>query len=72
VNPHESTRVCLQPIKGLEGSDYINAIPSQDHLAPGIIKARENKLEQSLSQYMHIYWEANVHTQTKGFWIDPF
>ncbi len=23
--PYESTRVCLQPIRGVEGSDYINA-----------------------------------------------
>lgn len=23
--PFESTRVCLQPIRGVEGSDYINA-----------------------------------------------
>lgn len=23
--PYETTRVCLQPIRGVEGSDYINA-----------------------------------------------
>lgn len=25
IMPYETTRVCLQPIRGLEGSDYINA-----------------------------------------------
>lgn len=25
IMPYESTRVCLQPIRGVEGSDYINA-----------------------------------------------
>ncbi len=25
IMPFESTRVCLQPIRGVEGSDYINA-----------------------------------------------
>lgn len=24
IMPYESTRVCLQPIRGVEGSDYIN------------------------------------------------
>ncbi|KAL3172895.1 hypothetical protein MRX96_012641 [Rhipicephalus microplus] len=25
ILPYESTRVCLQPIRGVDGSDYINA-----------------------------------------------
>lgn len=25
IMPYETTRVCLQPIRGVEGSDYINA-----------------------------------------------
>jgi len=25
ILPYEATRVCLQPIRGVEGSDYINA-----------------------------------------------
>jgi len=25
IMPYETTRVCLQPIRGLEGSDYINS-----------------------------------------------
>lgn len=25
IMPYETTRVCLQPIRGLEGSDYVNA-----------------------------------------------
>lgn len=25
IMPYELTRVCLQPIRGVEGSDYINA-----------------------------------------------
>lgn len=25
IMPYESSRVCLQPIRGVEGSDYINA-----------------------------------------------
>lgn len=25
ILPYEATRVCLQPIRGVDGSDYINA-----------------------------------------------
>lgn len=47
--PYETTSVCLPPIGGVEGSDYINAVPSQVDFGHDVSKATENKLKQNLS-----------------------
>ncbi|KAA8582453.1 hypothetical protein FQN60_006124, partial [Etheostoma spectabile] len=58
IMPYESTRVCLQPIRGVEGSDYINASFIDGY--------RTQKHEKC-----HQYWPAERSARYQYFVVDP-
>uniref|UniRef100_A0A2K6SN31 Receptor-type tyrosine-protein phosphatase delta n=1 Tax=Saimiri boliviensis boliviensis TaxID=39432 RepID=A0A2K6SN31_SAIBB len=55
IMPYESTRVCLQPIRGVEGSDYINA----------------TLIFTCALEKCHQYWPAERSARYQYFVVDP-
>ncbi|KAG7214634.1 hypothetical protein INR49_010526 [Caranx melampygus] len=56
IMPYETTRVCLQPIRGLEGSDYINASYIDGYR--GYI-ATQGPLAETTEDFWRMLWEHN-------------
>ncbi|XP_012878110.1 PREDICTED: receptor-type tyrosine-protein phosphatase S [Dipodomys ordii] len=59
VMPYESTRVCLQPIRGVEGSDYINASFIDGYRQQKAYIATQGPLAESTEDFWRMLWENN-------------
>nr|XP_032822215.1 receptor-type tyrosine-protein phosphatase delta-like isoform X6 [Petromyzon marinus] len=59
VMPYESTRVALQPIRGLEGSDYINASYIDGYRQQGAYIATQGPLPETTEDFWRMLWEQN-------------
>ncbi|TRZ00687.1 hypothetical protein DNTS_012312 [Danionella cerebrum] len=59
IMPYESTRVCLQPIRGLEGSDYINASFIDGYRQQKAYIATQGPLSETTEDFWRMLWEHN-------------
>ncbi|XP_031415687.1 protein tyrosine phosphatase receptor type Db isoform X5 [Clupea harengus] len=59
IMPFESTRVCLQPIRGVEGSDYINASFIDGYRQQRAYMATQGPLAETTEDYWRMLWEHN-------------
>merc|ERR1712071_519754 len=59
VLPYESTRVCLQPIRGIEGSDYINASFVDGYRYRNAYIATQGPLMETTEDFWRMLWEHN-------------
>eukprot|EP00064_Thunnus_orientalis_P007544 superscaffoldBa00000847_g7566 len=66
IMPYETTRVCLQPIRGVEGSDYINA-----SFIDGYRALNRGFCTVLLQEKCHQYWPAERSARYQYFVVDP-
>ncbi|XP_071759292.2 protein tyrosine phosphatase receptor type Fa isoform X3 [Centroberyx gerrardi] len=59
IMPFESTRVCLQPIRGVEGSDYINASFIDGYRQQKAYMATQGPLAETTEDFWRMLWEHN-------------
>ncbi|XP_072540063.1 protein tyrosine phosphatase receptor type Fa isoform X11 [Salminus brasiliensis] len=59
IMPFESTRVCLQPIRGVEGSDYINASFLDGYRQQKAYIATQGPLAETTEDFWRMLWEHN-------------
>ncbi|XP_026137623.1 receptor-type tyrosine-protein phosphatase F-like isoform X20 [Carassius auratus] len=59
IMPFESTRVCLQPIRGVEGSDYINASCIDGYRQQKAYIATQGPLAETTEDFWRMLWEHN-------------
>ncbi|XP_036926818.1 receptor-type tyrosine-protein phosphatase delta isoform X19 [Sturnira hondurensis] len=59
IMPYESTRVCLQPIRGVEGSDYINAGFIDGYRQQKAYIATQGPLAETTEDFWRMLWEHN-------------
>ncbi|XP_064194135.1 receptor-type tyrosine-protein phosphatase F isoform X7 [Anguilla rostrata] len=59
IMPFESTRVCLQPIRGVEGSDYINASCIDGYRQQKAYLATQGPLAETTEDFWRMLWEHN-------------
>uniref|UniRef100_A0A2I3HWH5 Receptor-type tyrosine-protein phosphatase F n=1 Tax=Nomascus leucogenys TaxID=61853 RepID=A0A2I3HWH5_NOMLE len=59
IMPYELTRVCLQPIRGVEGSDYINASFLDGYRSQKAYIATQGPLAESTEDFWRMLWEHN-------------
>nr|XP_015802542.2 receptor-type tyrosine-protein phosphatase delta isoform X25 [Nothobranchius furzeri] len=59
IMPYESTRVCLQPIRGVEGSDYINASFIDGYRQQKAYIATQGPLAETTEDFWRMLWEHN-------------
>uniref|UniRef100_A0A673JS14 Receptor-type tyrosine-protein phosphatase F n=1 Tax=Sinocyclocheilus rhinocerous TaxID=307959 RepID=A0A673JS14_9TELE len=59
IMPFESTRVCLQPIRGVEGSDYINASCIDGYRQQKAYVATQGPLAETTEDFWRMLWEHN-------------
>jgi protein tyrosine phosphatase len=59
ILPYESTRVCLQPIRGAEGSDYINASFIDGYKYRAAYIATQGPLAHTAEDLWRMLWEHN-------------
>ncbi|XP_028306305.1 protein tyrosine phosphatase receptor type Db isoform X29 [Gouania willdenowi] len=59
IMPYETTRVCLQPIRGVEGSDYINASFIDGYRQQRAYIATQGPLAETTEDYWRMLWEHN-------------
>ncbi|XP_061096134.1 protein tyrosine phosphatase receptor type Fa isoform X4 [Conger conger] len=59
IMPFESTRVCLQPIRGVEGSDYINASFIDGYRQQKAYIATQGPLAETTEDFWRMLWEHN-------------
>ncbi|XP_032386339.1 receptor-type tyrosine-protein phosphatase S isoform X4 [Etheostoma spectabile] len=59
IMPYETTRVCLQPIRGLEGSDYINASYIDGYSNRKGYIATQGPLAETTEDFWRMLWEHN-------------
>uniref|UniRef100_UPI0037E98738 protein tyrosine phosphatase receptor type Fa isoform X3 n=1 Tax=Semicossyphus pulcher TaxID=241346 RepID=UPI0037E98738 len=59
VMPLESNRVCLQPIRGVEGSDYINASFIDGYRLQKAYIATQGPLPETTEDFWRMLWEQN-------------
>ncbi|XP_056671274.1 receptor-type tyrosine-protein phosphatase F isoform X9 [Monodelphis domestica] len=59
IMPYELTRVCLQPIRGVEGSDYINASFIDGYRQQKAYIATQGPLAESTEDFWRMLWEHN-------------
>uniref|UniRef100_A0A8C8SV42 Receptor-type tyrosine-protein phosphatase S n=1 Tax=Pelusios castaneus TaxID=367368 RepID=A0A8C8SV42_9SAUR len=59
IMPYESTRVCLQPIRGVEGSDYINASFIDGYRQQKAYIATQGPLAETTEDFWRLLWEHN-------------
>ncbi|XP_030647918.1 protein tyrosine phosphatase receptor type Fa isoform X1 [Chanos chanos] len=59
IMPFESTRVCLQPIRGVEGSDYINASFIDGYRQQKAYMATQGPLVETTEDFWRMLWEHN-------------
>ncbi|XP_065149915.1 protein tyrosine phosphatase receptor type Fa isoform X10 [Paramisgurnus dabryanus] len=59
IMPFESSRVCLQPIRGVEGSDYINASFIDGYRQQKAYIATQGPLAETTEDFWRMLWEHN-------------
>ncbi|XP_055940735.1 tyrosine-protein phosphatase Lar-like isoform X5 [Argiope bruennichi] len=59
ILPYESTRVCLQPIRGVDGSDYINASFIDGYKYRNAYIATQGPLPETTEDFWRMLWEHN-------------
>ncbi|XP_035276867.1 receptor-type tyrosine-protein phosphatase S-like isoform X19 [Anguilla anguilla] len=59
IMPYETTRVCLQPIRGLEGSDYINGSFIDGYRQQKAYIATQGPLAETTEDFWRMLWENN-------------
>ncbi|XP_074524005.1 protein tyrosine phosphatase receptor type Fa isoform X2 [Halichoeres trimaculatus] len=59
ILPFESNRVCLQPIRGVEGSDYINASLMDGYRQQKAYIATQGPLPETTEDFWRMLWEQN-------------
>ncbi|KAJ8011670.1 hypothetical protein DPEC_G00060660 [Dallia pectoralis] len=59
IMPYETTRVCLLPIRGLEGSDYINASYIDGYRQQRGYIATQGPLAETTEDFWRMLWEHN-------------
>uniref|UniRef100_A0AAY5KT59 protein-tyrosine-phosphatase n=1 Tax=Esox lucius TaxID=8010 RepID=A0AAY5KT59_ESOLU len=59
IMPYETTRVCLLPIRGLEGSDYINASYIDGYRQQRGYMATQGPLAETTEDFWRMLWEHN-------------
>nr|XP_019936794.1 PREDICTED: receptor-type tyrosine-protein phosphatase F isoform X3 [Paralichthys olivaceus] len=59
IMPFETTRVCLQPIRGVEGSDYINASFIDGYRQQKSYMATQGPLAETTEDFWRMLWEHN-------------
>ena len=59
ILPFESARVCLQPLRGIEGSDYINASFIDGYRYRNAYIATQGPLNETVEDFWRMLWEHN-------------
>ncbi|XP_076346267.1 tyrosine-protein phosphatase Lar-like isoform X2 [Tachypleus tridentatus] len=59
ILPYESSRVCLQPIRGVDGSDYINASFTDGYKYRNAYIATQGPLPETTEDFWRMLWEHN-------------
>uniref|UniRef100_A0A8C4WYI2 protein-tyrosine-phosphatase n=1 Tax=Eptatretus burgeri TaxID=7764 RepID=A0A8C4WYI2_EPTBU len=59
IMPYESTRVALQPIRGVEGSDYINASFIDGYRQQAAYIGTQGPLAETTEDFWRMLWEHN-------------
>ncbi|XP_075997691.1 protein tyrosine phosphatase receptor type Fa isoform X4 [Genypterus blacodes] len=59
IMPFESTRVCLQPIRGVDGSDYINSSFIDGYRQQKAYMATQGPLTETTEDFWRMLWEHN-------------
>ncbi|XP_043091194.1 protein tyrosine phosphatase receptor type Db isoform X9 [Puntigrus tetrazona] len=59
IMPYETTRVCLQPIRGVEGSDYVNGSFIDGYRQQRAYIATQGPLAETVEDYWRMLWEHN-------------
>ncbi|XP_066985469.1 tyrosine-protein phosphatase Lar isoform X3 [Macrobrachium rosenbergii] len=59
ILPFESSRVCLQPLRGTEGSDYINASFIDGYRYRYAYIATQGPLQETVDDFWRMLWEHN-------------
>nr|XP_040571796.1 tyrosine-protein phosphatase Lar-like isoform X3 [Lepeophtheirus salmonis] len=59
ILPFETSRVCLQPIRGVEGSDYINASYIDGYRYRNAYIATQGPLNETIEDFWRMLWEHN-------------
>jgi netrin-G3 ligand len=59
ILPFESTRVCLTPVRAIEGSDYINASFIDGYRYRGAYIATQGPLLDTTEDFWRMLWEHN-------------
>ncbi|XP_076353516.1 tyrosine-protein phosphatase Lar-like isoform X3 [Tachypleus tridentatus] len=59
ILPYEATRVCLQPIRGVDGSDYINASFIDGYKYQNAYIATQGPLPETTEDFWRMLWEHN-------------
>nr|XP_033771428.1 receptor-type tyrosine-protein phosphatase F [Geotrypetes seraphini] len=59
IMPYELTRVCLQPIRGVDGSDYINASFIDGYRQQKAYIATQGPLAETTEDFWRMLWEHN-------------
>lgn len=59
ILPYETNRVCLQPIRGVEGSDYINASFIDGYRYRNAYIANQGPLAETADDFWRMLWEHN-------------
>ncbi|XP_065307703.1 tyrosine-protein phosphatase Lar-like isoform X3 [Dermacentor albipictus] len=59
ILPYESTRVCLQPIRGVDGSDYINASFIDGYRYRNAYIATQGPMAETADDFWRMVWEHN-------------
>ena len=59
ILPYESSRVCLQPLRGIEGSDYINASFLDGYRQRCAYIATQGPLNETVDDFWRMLWEHN-------------
>ncbi|XP_058714714.1 receptor-type tyrosine-protein phosphatase S isoform X11 [Poecile atricapillus] len=57
IMPYETTRVCLKPIRGVEGSDYINASFIDGYRHQRAYIATQGPLAETTEDFWRMLWE---------------
>ncbi|CAF0884221.1 unnamed protein product [Didymodactylos carnosus] len=59
ILPYENTRVCLSPVRGIDGSDYINASYIDGYHSPKAYIATQGPLLETVDDFWRMLWEHN-------------
>lgn len=59
ILPYESSRVCLTPVRGVEGSDYVNASFIDGYRYRNAYIAAQGPLQDTAEDFWRMLWEHN-------------